>query len=134
MDDKKSGAHWTQSILQSEKLSLFYTRASQTQGASKRYPRLRPKTRTPNKSSPGVPPPSPPMAAAAVDPPARQPPVPKEPSLDPYVGRLERFELFSTNQCYYLVSTNSDKPALEYYWSVQNIHVIFIQSLLTSFQ
>jgi SacI homology domain len=30
----------------------------------------------------------------------------EEPSLDPYFGRLERFELFSTNQCYYLVGCN----------------------------
>jgi hypothetical protein len=29
-----------------------------------------------------------------------------EPSLEPYVGRLERFELFSTNQCYYVVGSN----------------------------
>ncbi|GKY92743.1 hypothetical protein MPSEU_000244300 [Mayamaea pseudoterrestris] len=28
----------------------------------------------------------------------------KEPTLDPYYLRLERFELFSTNQCYYLVA------------------------------
>jgi hypothetical protein len=28
------------------------------------------------------------------------------PSLEPYVGKLERFELFSTNQCYYLVGCN----------------------------
>jgi hypothetical protein len=27
----------------------------------------------------------------------------REPSLDPYAAKLERFELFSTNQCYYLV-------------------------------
>ena len=31
---------------------------------------------------------------------------PPKPSLEPYVGRLERFELFSTNQCYYLVGCN----------------------------
>jgi hypothetical protein len=30
----------------------------------------------------------------------------QEPSLEPYVGKLERFELFSTNQCYYLVGCN----------------------------
>jgi hypothetical protein len=29
-----------------------------------------------------------------------------EPSLDPYAVKLERFELFSTNQCYYLVACN----------------------------
>ena len=28
------------------------------------------------------------------------------PSLEPYIGKLERFELFSTNQCYYLVGGN----------------------------
>ena len=28
------------------------------------------------------------------------------PTIDPYVGRLERFELFCTNQSYYLVGTN----------------------------
>lgn len=28
---------------------------------------------------------------------------PEEPTLDPYTAKLERFELFSTNQCYYLV-------------------------------
>jgi len=31
---------------------------------------------------------------------------PTEPSLEPYVGKLERYELFSTNQCYYLVGCN----------------------------
>lgn len=30
----------------------------------------------------------------------------KPPSLEPYVEKLERFELFSTNQCYYLVGCN----------------------------
>lgn len=30
----------------------------------------------------------------------------EEASLEPYVGKLERFELFSTNQCYYLVGCN----------------------------
>lgn len=29
-----------------------------------------------------------------------------QPSLEPYVAKLERFELFSTNQCYYLVGCN----------------------------
>jgi hypothetical protein len=28
------------------------------------------------------------------------------PSLDPYIGKLERYELFCTNQCYYLVGCN----------------------------
>lgn len=28
------------------------------------------------------------------------------PSLEPYVANLERFELFSTNQCYYIVGSN----------------------------
>jgi hypothetical protein len=32
--------------------------------------------------------------------------IPAKPSLEPYVGKLERFELFSTNQCYYLVGCN----------------------------
>ena len=31
---------------------------------------------------------------------------PSTPTLDPYVGKLERFELFCTNQSYYLVGTN----------------------------
>lgn len=35
----------------------------------------------------------------------------KEPSLDPYVGRLERFELFSTNQCYYIVGSNKSSTS-----------------------
>jgi hypothetical protein len=35
--------------------------------------------------------------------PPMQPTIPKGPSLEPYIGKLERFELFSTNQCYYLV-------------------------------
>jgi hypothetical protein len=30
----------------------------------------------------------------------------ERPSLEPYIGRLERFELFSTNQCYYIVGSN----------------------------
>lgn len=30
----------------------------------------------------------------------------EDPSLDPYFEKLERFELFSTNQCYYLVAGN----------------------------
>lgn len=33
------------------------------------------------------------------------------PSLEPYVGKLERFELFSTNQCYYLVGCNKQNTA-----------------------
>jgi hypothetical protein len=32
--------------------------------------------------------------------------IPSTPSLEPYVVKLERFELFSTNQCYYLVGCN----------------------------
>jgi len=46
------------------------------------------------------------------------PPQPKprdssqRPSLDPYIGKLERFELFSTNQCYYLVAC--DKHNMSY--------------------
>ena len=35
----------------------------------------------------------------------------KPPSLDPYFARLERFELFSTNQCYYLVGCNKQNTA-----------------------
>lgn len=34
------------------------------------------------------------------------PEIMEEPSLDPYFEKLERFELFSTNQCYYLVGGN----------------------------
>lgn len=30
----------------------------------------------------------------------------QHPTFEPYVGKLERFELFSTNQCYYLVGCN----------------------------
>ena len=30
----------------------------------------------------------------------------QKPSLEPYVGRLERFELFNTNQCYYIIGSN----------------------------
>jgi SacI homology domain len=33
------------------------------------------------------------------------------PTLEPYVGKLERFELFSTNQCYYLVACNRSNSA-----------------------
>lgn len=33
------------------------------------------------------------------------------PSLDPYVGKLERYELFSTNQCYYLVACDRHNTA-----------------------
>lgn len=33
-------------------------------------------------------------------------------SLEPYVGKLERFELFSTNQCYYIVAC--DKHNIQY--------------------
>jgi hypothetical protein len=32
-------------------------------------------------------------------------------SLEPYVAKLERFELFSTNQCYYLVGCNKQNTA-----------------------
>lgn len=28
------------------------------------------------------------------------------PTMEPYIGRLERFDLFSTNQCYYLIGSN----------------------------
>lgn len=37
--------------------------------------------------------------------------IPSMPSLEPYVGKLERFELFSTNQCYYLVGCNKQNTA-----------------------
>jgi hypothetical protein len=37
--------------------------------------------------------------------------IPSTPSLEPYVGKLERFELFSTNQCYYLVGCNKRNTA-----------------------
>jgi hypothetical protein len=50
---------------------------------------------------------------APVDPPLQHAPAENSrqevhtgPSLEPYVGKLERFELFSTNQCYYLVGCN----------------------------
>jgi hypothetical protein len=33
-------------------------------------------------------------------------PVPVKGSLEPYIAKLERFELFSTHQCYYLVAGN----------------------------
>lgn len=35
--------------------------------------------------------------------PQRKTKLPESPSLEPYFGKLERFELFSTNQCYYLI-------------------------------
>jgi predicted DNA-binding transcriptional regulator YafY len=35
----------------------------------------------------------------------------QQPSLDPYIGKLERFELFSTNQCYYLVACDKNHTA-----------------------
>ena len=38
--------------------------------------------------------------------PSKQPKTPDEPSLEPYLGRLERLELFSTNQCYYIIGSN----------------------------
>ena len=38
--------------------------------------------------------------------PSKLPEIMEEPSLDPYFEKLERFELFSTNQCYYLVGGN----------------------------
>jgi len=34
-----------------------------------------------------------------------------QPSLEPYIGKLERFELFSTNQCYYLVACDKHNTA-----------------------
>lgn len=36
---------------------------------------------------------------------------PSQPSLEPFFTRLERFELFSTNQCYYLVGCNKQNNA-----------------------
>jgi hypothetical protein len=38
-------------------------------------------------------------------------PSPQPPTIEPYVGKLERFELFSTNQCYYLVGCNKQNTA-----------------------
>jgi hypothetical protein len=38
-------------------------------------------------------------------------PSPSPPTVEPYVGKLERFELFSTNQCYYLVGCNKQNTA-----------------------
>jgi hypothetical protein len=37
--------------------------------------------------------------------------VPSPPSLEPFFTKLERFELFSTNQCYYLVGCNKQNNA-----------------------
>lgn len=34
-----------------------------------------------------------------------------KPSLEPYFAKLERFELFSTNQCYYLVGCNKQNTS-----------------------
>lgn len=36
---------------------------------------------------------------------------PSQPSLEPFYTKLERFELFSTNQCYYLVGCNKQNNA-----------------------
>ena len=103
-----------------------------TAGPPKRYPRLRPKNRpsktlvgekgTPTSSEatpssslpPSSAPTTPPIPSSNTPPliPNPQPTtVPKEPSLDPYVGRLERFELFSTNQCYYVVGSNKSSSS-----------------------
>lgn len=88
-------------------------------GPAKRFPRLRPKTRlakatedttsksaTFRKSSQTIPPRSPPSRAQVAKTDNTE-----EPSLDPYVGRLERFELFSTNQCYYIVGSNKSSSS-----------------------
>jgi SacI homology domain len=49
-------------------------------------------------------------ANAAVSTSTAPPPPPAslatEPTIEAYIGRLERFELFSTNQCYYIVGSN----------------------------
>ena len=37
--------------------------------------------------------------------------IPREPSIDPYYARLERVELFSTNQCYYIIGSNKINTA-----------------------
>jgi hypothetical protein len=74
------------------------------------YPKLRPASRSTKEV---------PDATAAKDedrapPPTAPPQQPEpslEPSLNPYVGRLERFELFSTNQCYYVVGSNKSSDA-----------------------
>jgi len=50
--------------------------------------------------------PSAPEDSESADPPRQQPKIPDEPSLEPYLGRLERLELFSTNQCYYIIGSN----------------------------
>jgi hypothetical protein len=39
------------------------------------------------------------------------PKAPSQPSLQPFYTKLERFELFSTNQCYYLVGCNKQNNA-----------------------
>ena len=44
--------------------------------------------------------------------PSHPPPRRRHPTLDPYIARLENFELFSTHQCYYLVG--SDKHGTSY--------------------
>ena len=93
-----------------------------SQGLPKRYPRLRPKNRPskiPEKAATSIAPtpqtttPAATATAAGTPPsaPTPQPHVPNEPSLDPYVGRLERFELFSTNQCYYVVGSNKSSSS-----------------------
>ena len=49
-----------------------------------------------------TPPSSPPLSSGA----AKKQRPPPSTSLDPYIGKLERFELFQTNQCYYLIGCN----------------------------
>jgi hypothetical protein len=52
-------------------------------------------------------------AEATTQPSAAETPlkISSNPSLEPYIGKLERFELFSTNQCYYLVGCNKQNTA-----------------------
>jgi hypothetical protein len=98
--------------------------ANKTQQATRKAPPLRP----PRPPPPPPPPPSssssssPAAAAAAAATVASSTaaaensagaasspspiPLATEPTLEPYIGRLERFELFSTNQCYYIVGSN----------------------------
>ena len=53
--------------------------------------------------------------AVTPEPPSRPPPSfsssSSQPSLEPYIGKLECFELFSTNQCYYLVACDKHNTA-----------------------
>lgn len=96
--------------------------AKPTNPSSKRYPRLRAKNRLATKfngndDAATTKFPESPQSAPSVSVKPRPPSESnknsshKEPSLDPYLGRLERFELFSTNQCYYIVGSNKSSSS-----------------------